>query len=168
MRNCRSPTLFPLTRAHNRPQVRVRLVRHTDAIPGVPGRPPPPPAPAKEVEVSLTRERVALSPLFYAALPGPEGDRVGYLKLATFSQNAGEAVADAIAELQVGLGCSVSVARGACSRNAAGMALTLIIFLRILSPSFPNRVRVSGPTSSTCAPTRAAWCRRQPTWRASS
>ena len=132
--------------------VRVRLVRHSaDQIPGVPGRPPPPPAAtttsasasaAVEVEVSLTRESVALSPLTYAALPAPAGlfaapalgdsgssagfdtkavsagvgsssvasspssasasgaPVVGYLRLAAFSANAGDAVADAVAELQ--------------------------------------------------------------------
>lgn len=80
----------------------MRLVRHTDQIPGVPGRPPPAMQPVRdvEVEVSLTRETVSLSPVFYAALPGPTG-RVGYVKLAAFSQNAGDAVRDAIHDLQV-------------------------------------------------------------------
>jgi len=84
-------------------EVRVRLVRHSNQIPGVAGRPPPPPKVRdEEVEVNLKRETVALSPLFYAALPGSAGERVGYLKLAAFSQNAGSAVRDAINELQVG------------------------------------------------------------------
>lgn len=90
---------------HLRSQVRVRLVRHTDQIPGVAGRPPRPVEPAtREMEVSMTRETVALSPLFYTDLPGPAGERVGYLRLAAFSQNAGQAVRDAITELEVGGG----------------------------------------------------------------
>lgn len=82
-------------------QVKVRLVRHAEnEIPGVPGRPPPLFAPAREVEMELTREKVTLSSLFYAALPGPAGQRLGYLKLTNFSQNAGEEVRDAIRDLQ--------------------------------------------------------------------
>ncbi|GBF96323.1 carboxyl-terminal-processing peptidase chloroplastic [Raphidocelis subcapitata] len=86
-------------------QVRVRLVRHTDAIPGVPGRPPPssaPPPRDEEITVSLTRERVELSPVSYAALPAPNGGRLGYVRLSTFSQNAGRAVRSAVRDLQRG------------------------------------------------------------------
>jgi hypothetical protein len=97
-----SASLLPWKNKMPSLQVRVRLVRHTNEIPGVAGRPPRPVEPAtREVEVSMTRETVTLSPLFYAALPDPSGGRVGYLKLAAFSQNAGAAVRDAIRDLKV-------------------------------------------------------------------
>ncbi len=52
----------------------MRLVRRSGGIPGVPARPEPRPEEGalEYKELSLRRERVQLSPLFYAALPAPE------------------------------------------------------------------------------------------------
>jgi carboxyl-terminal processing protease len=122
----------------------VKLVRHTDQIPGVAGRPPPPITPVRadeEVELSLTRENVALSPLFYAALPGPAGERVGYLKLAAFSQNAGQAVRDAIRDLQ-GEGVDAYVLD--LRSNPGGLVQSAADVARLFLAGHPTLFTVSG------------------------
>ncbi|GLC33706.1 hypothetical protein PLESTB_000106100 [Pleodorina starrii] len=108
-----------LLRGKGGTEVRVRLARRTGGIPGVPARPEPPPS-VEYREVSLRRERVQLSPLFYAALPPPAlppgtgavmpvgsdgrvrqpDGPVGYLRLTSFSSNAAAEMRDAIQELE--------------------------------------------------------------------
>jgi C-terminal processing protease CtpA/Prc len=141
--------------------VRVRLVRHSaDAIPGVPGRPPPlqgalfrggagkgsskgggSTASEVVVEVSLTRETVSLSPLMYGEVPGPRGARLGYLKLASFSQNAGAAVRDAIRELQ-GRGVDGFVLD--LRANPGGLVQSAADVARVFLGGHPTLFSVSG------------------------
>ncbi|KAI8473417.1 MAG: tail-specific protease [Monoraphidium minutum] len=123
-------------------QVRVRLLRHTDQIPGVAGRPPRPVEPAtRELEVSMTRETVALSPLSYAALPGPGGAPVGYLRLASFSQNAGQAVRDAIVDLKAkGVASFVLDLRS----NPGGLVQSAADVARVFMDGSPTLFSVSG------------------------
>ncbi|GIL52993.1 hypothetical protein Vafri_8708 [Volvox africanus] len=108
-----------LLRGRGGTEVRVRLARRTGGIPGVPARPEPLPA-VEYREVSLRRERVQLSPLFFAALPPPAlppgtgalmpvgtdgrvrqpDGPVGYLRLTSFSSNAAAEMREAIQELE--------------------------------------------------------------------
>lgn len=123
----------------------MRLVRHTDAIPGVPGRPPPSiPLPLRdeEITVSLTRERVELSPLTYAALPTPSGGRLGYLRLATFSQNAGRAVRSAVHDLQRGGGVDGWVLD--LRSNPGGLVQSAADVARVFLDGAPTLFTVSG------------------------
>jgi hypothetical protein len=91
--------------------VRVKLARRSEQIPGVPGRPEAP-LRVQYREVSLTRERVQLSPVYHTALQALRGGGgVGYIRLASFSSNAAGDVEAAIRDLQVAAGGGV---RGAC------------------------------------------------------
>jgi carboxyl-terminal processing protease len=84
-------------------EVKVKLARRTDQIPGVPGRPEAPlTVQYREVSLSLKRERVNLSPVYYTALHGSQGDDVGYIRLVNFSNNAASEMQEAIRQLQVG------------------------------------------------------------------
>jgi hypothetical protein len=84
--------------------VRVKLARRSEQIPGVPGRPEAP-LRVQYREVSLTRERVQLSPVYHTALQALRGGGgVGYIRLASFSSNAAGDVEAAIRDLQVAAG----------------------------------------------------------------
>ncbi len=88
-----------------RSQVRVKLARRTEGIPGVPSRPEPPlEEPVySEVDVSMRREAVALSPVYGTLLPSPSGKTppVGYVRLSQFSGNAAQEMKRAIQQLKV-------------------------------------------------------------------
>lgn len=104
-----------LLRGKGGTEVRVKLVRRTEAIPGVASRPDPQPT-TQFKEVRLKRERVQLSPLFYTTLPapaaavaggpaapgGPMGQQgpIGYLRLTSFSNNAADEMRTAIKDLE--------------------------------------------------------------------
>eukprot|EP00955_Chlamydomonas_euryale_P068147 360029-Chlamydomonas_euryale.AAC.5 len=106
-----------------RPQVRVKLARSSDEIPGVAGRPAPPPS-FTEHEVSMRREHIDVSPLYATALPLPPPRRqpdapvryAGYLRLSQFSNNA---AAEMEAAIQVGQG---ALSGGVCAQHACLVA----------------------------------------------
>ncbi|GIL83336.1 hypothetical protein Vretimale_11309 [Volvox reticuliferus] len=149
-----------LLRGRGGTEVRVRLARRTGGIPGVPARPEPPPA-VEYREVSLRRERVQLSPLFYAALPPPvlppgtggvmpvgmdgrvrqPDGPVGYLRLTSFSSNAAAEMREAIQELE---------AAGASSyildlrNNPGGLVRSSIDIARLWMDGSPVVFNVSG------------------------
>lgn len=87
-----------LLRGSDGTEVRVKLQRRTEQIPGVPGRPEPPPKVALK-EVRLRRERVNLSPVYYTAMKdGPE--TTGYIRLVNFSSNAADEMRNALLDLE--------------------------------------------------------------------
>lgn len=91
-----------LLRGRGGTEVRVQLARRTEQIPGVAGVPEARPELLMK-EISLKRERVTLSPVFYTALPNElEGGKrnVGYLRLTQFSNNAAEDMRNAIKDLE--------------------------------------------------------------------
>ncbi|KAG2431731.1 hypothetical protein HXX76_009227 [Chlamydomonas incerta] len=152
-----------LLRGKGGTEVNVRLARRSTGIPGVPARPDPPaPEPPVEYrEVSLRRERVQLSPLFYTKLPGPalppgtgglmpisrdgrlrsSGGPVGYIRLTSFSSNAAAEMRDAIQELE---------AAGASSyildlrNNPGGLVRSSIDIARLWLDGSPVVFNVSG------------------------
>lgn len=114
-----------LLRGKGGTEVQVKFTRRTDGIPGVPGRPEPPPARDQLKEVRLRREKVALSPLYYTSFlvdgmpsgrpstaSGAGGvvegggigssaqERVGYIRLISFSNNAASEMRQAIKDLE--------------------------------------------------------------------
>lgn len=80
--------------------VNLRFFRPAEGIPGVPGRPETTPNPQYR-EVMLERERVALSPVVYTTLTSDQGDKLGYIRLSTFSSNAAADMKRAIQDLEV-------------------------------------------------------------------
>lgn len=155
-----------LLRGKGGTEVRVRLVRRSGGIPGVPARPEPRPEEGalEYKELSLRRERVQLSPLFYAALPAPElppgtgsilpvgtdgrvrpaSGPVGYLRLTSFSGNAAAEMKAAIQELE---------AQGASSyildlrNNPGGLVRASIDIARLWMDGNPVVFNISGRES---------------------
>lgn len=84
LRGVTSERASSLLRGSGGTEVRVRLVRRSDGIPGVPGRPEPAPQAATTTrEVRLRREPIALSPLFYTLVaPGAGTARQDWLRSA--------------------------------------------------------------------------------------
>mmetsp|Transcript_30721 Transcript_30721/g.91053 ORF Transcript_30721/g.91053 Transcript_30721/m.91053 type:complete len:453 (-) Transcript_30721:4093-5451(-) len=70
-----------LLRGYGGSEVRVKLARSSDEIPGVAGRPAPPPS-FTEHEVSMRREHIDVSPLYATALPLPPPRRRGRCRRA--------------------------------------------------------------------------------------
>lgn len=70
-------------------------------------------------EVSMRRERVQLSPVFYTALENPSSGAkdVGYVRLTQFSNNAADDMKAAIQDLEVWGGCSAARGRREAGRR---------------------------------------------------
>lgn len=85
-------------RGLNGTEVRVKLVRRSEQIPGVPGRPDPKPL-VQYKEVRLKREKVNLNPVYSTAIQH-DGQKTGYIRLSSFSSNAPEEVEKALTELE--------------------------------------------------------------------
>ncbi|KAJ9519435.1 hypothetical protein QJQ45_023077 [Haematococcus lacustris] len=82
-------------------EVRVKLARRTEGIPGVPARPEPALKPVQFKEVAMKRESVAISPVFSTTLPDVAGGPgVGYVRLSQFSGNAAADMRNAVAALE--------------------------------------------------------------------
>mmetsp|Transcript_25512 Transcript_25512/g.55512 ORF Transcript_25512/g.55512 Transcript_25512/m.55512 type:complete len:585 (+) Transcript_25512:49-1803(+) len=88
-----------LLRGQGGTEVRVKLARRSEQIPGVPGRPEARPT-VQYKDVALRRERVNLSPLFYTSFMDDAGQKVGYIRLTQFSGNAADEMREAIQELE--------------------------------------------------------------------
>ncbi|KAG2449527.1 hypothetical protein HYH02_005669 [Chlamydomonas schloesseri] len=153
-----------LLRGKGGTEVHVRLARRSAGIPGVPARPDPPAPEAGPVEyrdVSLRRERVQLSPLFFTTLPGPalppgtgglmpistdgrvrsSAGPVGYIRLTSFSSNAAAEMRDAIQELEAA-GASAYILD--LRNNPGGLVRSSIDIARLWLDGSPVVFNVSG------------------------
>ncbi|PNW77838.1 hypothetical protein CHLRE_10g453807v5 [Chlamydomonas reinhardtii] len=151
-----------LLRGKGGTEVHVRLARRSAGIPGVPARPDPPPAePVEYRDVSLRRERVQLSPLFFTTLPAPQlppgtgglmpistdgrvrssSGPVGYIRLTSFSSNAAAEMRDAIQELEAA-GASAYILD--LRNNPGGLVRSSIDIARLWLDGSPVVFNVSG------------------------
>ncbi|GFR48940.1 hypothetical protein Agub_g10947 [Astrephomene gubernaculifera] len=175
-----------LLRGQGGTEVRVRLARRTGGIPGVPARPDPRPrssssssstsstsmqaaAPTSATasssleyrEISLRRERVEISPLFFATLPSPalppgtgnilpvgkdgrvrqSNGPIGYIRLTSFSSNAASEMRSAIQELEA---AGVSSYILDLRNNPGGLVQASLDIARLFMDGHPVAFNVTG------------------------